>query len=199
VTERVLKRLALHAIRAFETEVKDGIRKGLSADECADALPTTEEDGEKPHAKKQKRSTGRAVGVKQAKIVRQQDRVDPITAKGRSKGYGFVEMHKHSDALRVLRWANCNSVVGPLFEQWYKEELEDLLKVEKLKDQNERNDARIERFKEEFGKGPLFKGGVALIVEFSIENVQVVRRRNAKQDGSSRRQVSDPRNLFYLL
>ena len=30
--------------------------------------------------------------VRQAKIVRQADRVDTLTGKGRSKGYGFLEL-----------------------------------------------------------------------------------------------------------
>jgi nucleolar protein 4 len=180
VTERVLKHLALHAVRAFESEVKEGSRNGLTADELTDPLPTAEEKGEPP-AKRQKRFTGRSTAVKQSKIVRQQDRVDVVTGKGRSRGYGFIEMHKHSDALRVLRWANCNPNVEPLFEQWFKDELEGLLKIEKAKDLNERDDAKIKRIRDDIEKGPVKKGKASLIVEFSIENVQVVQRRNTKQ------------------
>lgn len=185
VTERVLKRLALHAVRAFETEVKEGTRTALTPDELADPPPPSTEpndDDENQSPKKQKRFTGRSTGVKQAKIVRQQDRVDTITGKGRSKGYGFIEMQKHSDALRVLRWANCNSSIGPLLEQWYKEEMEDLLKVEKKKLEKERDDAKMKRMREEIDNGPGKKGKSALIVEFSIENVQVVQRRSKKED-----------------
>lgn len=183
MTERVLKRLALHAVRSFEAEVKEGNRNGLTPDELADppAAPVEGEGEDDRPTKKRKRFTGRATGVKQAKIVRQQDRVDAITGKGRSKGYGFIEMHKYSDALRVLRWANCNPGVGPLFEQWYKEEMEDLLKAEKAKDVKERDDTRIKRIRDEIENGPAKKGKASLIVEFSIENVQVVQRRNAKQ------------------
>ncbi|KAF7760443.1 hypothetical protein Agabi119p4_11119 [Agaricus bisporus var. burnettii] len=181
VTERVLKRLALHAVRAFESEVKEGSRVGLTTDELTEPLPTAEDEGGPP-AKKQKRFTGRSTAVKQTKIVRQQDRVDVITGKGRSKGYGFVEMQKHSDALRVLRWANCNPDIGPLFEQWSKEELEDLLKMEKAKDVKEKDDAKIKRIRHEIENGPAKKGKASLIVEFSIENVQVVQRRNTKQE-----------------
>lgn len=193
VTERVLKRLALHATRAFESEVKEGSRSGLTPDELADPPPVAENEDTTP-MKKHKRFTGRSTGVKQAKIVRQQDRVDAVTGKGRSKGYGFVEMHKHSDALRVLRWANSNPGVGPLFEQWYKEEMEDLLKVEKAKDVKERDDVRIKRIRDEIENGPTKKAKASLIVEFSIENVQVVQRRSAKQVGSKVRAV-DPWGL----
>jgi nucleolar protein 4 len=172
--------LALHAVRAFESEVKEGNRNGLTADEHMDPLPMAE-DGDEPPAKRQRRSTGRSTAVKQSKIVRQQDRVDVITGKGRSKGYGFIEMHKHSDALRVLRWVNCNPNVGPLFEQWFKDELEDLLKREKAKDLKEKDEAKIKRIRDEIENGPAKKGKASLIVEFSIENVQVVQRRNTKQ------------------
>lgn len=184
VTERVLKRLALHAVRAFEAEVKEGKKNGLTPDELVDPPPVAEGDDEEHQAgKKQKRYSGRSTGVKQAKIVRQQDRVDPITGKGRSKGYGFIEMNKHSDALRLLRWANCNSGIGPLLEQWYKEEMGDLLKAEKEKGEKEKDDAKINRMREETENGPAKRGGkVTLIVEFSIENVQVVQRRSKKQD-----------------
>ena len=70
---------------------------------------------------------GRDTGVKQAKIVRQAERVDTLTGKGRSKGYGFIEMHKHVDALRLLRWANNNAKVGTLFDVWWKDELDRLI------------------------------------------------------------------------
>ncbi len=184
MTERVLKRLAQHAVRSFESEAKAGDRIGLTPDELADPPPTEEdkdEDKGDGPTKKHKRFSGRPTGVKQTKIVRQQDRVDAITGKGRSKGYGFIEMHKHSDALRVLRWANRNIAVGPLFEQWYKEEMESLLKAEKAKDEKEREDARIKRVKDEIENGPAKKTKGSLIVEFSIENVQVVKRRGMKQ------------------
>jgi nucleolar protein 4 len=168
-------------VRAFEAEVKEGKRDGLTPDELAD--PPAAEDEELQPTKKGKRFTGRSTGVKQAKIVRQQERVDAITGKGRSKGYGFIEMNKHSDALRVLRWANCNSEIGSLLEQWYKVEMEDLLKVEKAKTEKERDDAKIKRMRDEIENGPAKKGGkVSLIVEFSIENVQVVQRRSKKQE-----------------
>ncbi|PPQ96919.1 hypothetical protein CVT26_005905, partial [Gymnopilus dilepis] len=204
VTERMLKRLVIHAIKAFNKEVKEGSRTGLTADElAADKAPVDvdravdgikEEDDEevdkKGDKKKKKKFTGRDTGVKQTKIVRQAERIDPITLKGRSKGYGFVELHKHSDALRFLRWANNNPAVGPLFEAWWKDEVEALLKAERAKEEGTRDEARMKRLKEELGraeemeemgegKGRKTKG--SLIVEFSIENVQVVQRRSAMQ------------------
>ncbi|GLB42149.1 putative RNA recognition motif containing protein [Lyophyllum shimeji] len=181
VTERLMKRLAIHAVRAFEADVKKGEREALTADELADrSEPQDEEEGaEKKGNEKKQRQKGRATAVKQAKIVRQQERVDSVTGKGRSKGYGFVEMHTHADALRVLRWANNNPAVEPLFEEWWKDELRDLIKVETAKEQ--KDEARLAKLKEELERERGRKGKGTLIVEFSIENIQVVQRRNAKQ------------------
>uniref|UniRef100_A0A0W0FWT2 RRM domain-containing protein n=1 Tax=Moniliophthora roreri TaxID=221103 RepID=A0A0W0FWT2_MONRR len=181
VTDHMLKRLALHSVKTFNKEFKDGERKGLTADELAeiefDAYGSpTKRNGQQPQKK---------TGVKQAKIIRQQERIDPVTGKGRSKGYGFVEMHKHADALRVLRWANNNAAVGPLFEEWWKDELNDLIKREETKGKEERNEDRLKRLQAELDN--LNTGVVTkkvkgtLIVEFSIENVQVVKRRNMQQ------------------
>ena len=39
VTERMLKRLAIHAIRSFKSEVKAGSRAALTEDELAEPLP----------------------------------------------------------------------------------------------------------------------------------------------------------------
>ncbi|THU93518.1 RNA-binding domain-containing protein [Dendrothele bispora CBS 962.96] len=199
VTEHMLKRLALHAVKAFNIEFKHGERTGLTADELTEGTEGDnerkedegngdEDDGEnhsEEESTRNKKGKGkgkkpkRLTGVKQAKIVRQQERVDPLTGKGRSKGYGFVEMHKHADALRVLRWANNNPKVGGLFEEWWKDELKVLLKAEKTKPQKE--EARIKRIQDEIDNGGEKKSKGTLIVEFSIENVQVVQRRNTQQ------------------
>ncbi|KAF5339731.1 hypothetical protein D9611_009117 [Ephemerocybe angulata] len=208
VSERMLKRLAVHAVRAFNKEVKAGEREGLSADEVAerseDGLADIlnqglKEAGENVPAKDDGKKTaakgkGRDTGVKQTKIVRQNERIDPLTAKGRSKGYGFIEMNTHADALRVLRWANNNPAVTPLFRAWYKEELSDYLKREKSKPAEERDEARIKRIKEEVdgsGGGATARGGDkdrgTLIVEFSIENVMVVQRRAQAAAGGAKR------------
>jgi nucleolar protein 4 len=182
VTERLLKRLAIHAVRAFQDDVKAGSRPALSADELAE-IPDDEEKEEVEPKKKmtKKMLLGRRTGVKQTKIVRQAERVDPVTGKGRSKGYGFVEMHKHADALRVLRWANNNPDAGPLFETWWKDELQDLIKAEKAKPDGDRDDARLKRLKDELEKGNGKKSRGTLIVEFSIENITTIQRRNTVQ------------------
>ena len=186
VTERVLKRLAIHSVREFNAEVKNGIREGLSPDELAELAEVDDQDGKDAikaehdvKLKKRKTKGVRLTSVKQAKIVRQADRVDPTTGKGRSRGYGFIEMHTHADALRVLRWANNNTGVGGLFDTWWKEELADLLKQEKSKESQD--EARIKRMKDEMeAQSKPAKG--TLIVEFSIENIQVVKRRTAQKE-----------------
>lgn len=188
----MLKRLASHAVKAFESEVKQDLRQPLTADELA-RFTTSEEssgimDGDvKMDKQKEKKGKfkGRDTGVKQAKIVRQAERVDTLTGKGKSKGYGFIEMHKHADALRLLRWANNNPDVGALFDVWWKDEVESLLKLEKAKPESEKDDARAKRLKEALdnrsaGDGKKKSRG-SLIVEFSIENIQVTQRRNANQ------------------
>ena len=197
----MLKRLASHAVKAFESEVKQDLRQPLTADELARVIAPEEDLGmvvgdgdvvEKTDKRKDKKSgskfKGRDTGVKQAKIVRQAERVDSLTGKGRSKGYGFIEMHKHADSLRLLRWANNNPDIGPLFDSWWKDELENLLKLEKAKPESEKDDARVKRLKEEIDKWTTGDGNNnkkkakgSLIVEFSIENIQVTKRRDASQ------------------
>ncbi|KAG9311398.1 hypothetical protein JVU11DRAFT_8509 [Chiua virens] len=186
VTERVLKRLAVHSVREFNTEAKKGIREGLSPDELAEPAIVHDQDDQvvlkqEPDtvSKKRKVKPARHTGVKQAKIIRQSDRVDPVTGKGRSRGYGFIEMDTHADALRVLRWANNNPHVGILFDKWWKEELADLLKQEEAR--HSRDEARMKRVKDEM-EAPSKPAKGTLIVEFSIENIQVVQRRAAQKE-----------------
>jgi nucleolar protein 4 len=88
-------------------------------------------------------------------------------------------MHRHADALRVLRWANNNPAVHALFDTWWKEELADLYKQETAKDSPD--DAKLKRMKDELDSKSVKLGKGTLIVEFSIENVQVVQRRSAAQ------------------
>lgn len=183
VTERVLKRLAIHSIKAFDAEVKEQLREGLTADELSEpssgsVLGSEQPQDGKSRSKKHSKKFGRPTAVKQAKIVRQQDRVDPVTGKGRSRGYGFVEMDTHADALRVLRWANNNPEVGTLFDKWWREELADLIKAEKSKETSE--EARIKRMKDAI-ETPSKPPNGTLIIEFAIENIQVVQRRSTQQ------------------
>ncbi|KAA1472755.1 hypothetical protein DENSPDRAFT_801527 [Dentipellis sp. KUC8613] len=182
VSERMLKRLAIHSIRAFDSEVRDRTRQPLSEDELAVVSEHKDEEGAEAKPKKGKYKPGRNTGVKQSKIIRQQDRVDSITGKGRSRGYGFLELHTHQDALRVLRWANNNPAVFPLLDEWRKDELKDLIK-EVQKTKGDDSQAKVKRMTDELESiGSKPKG--ALIVEFSIENIQVVQRRATLQKDS---------------
>jgi nucleolar protein 4 len=167
VTERMLKRLAGHAIQIFDEEVISGSRTGLSEEEMTRDEPPP--DGDKT------RNKGKATPrVRQAKIVRQAERVDPLTGKGRSKGYGFLELREHADALRVLRWANNNPEVPSLFAGWLPAEQAD------KKDADPARVKQITEMKSRGGSTTQPKG--SLIVEFSIENAQVVQRRAARQN-----------------
>ncbi|KAG6334847.1 hypothetical protein ID866_4237 [Astraeus odoratus] len=183
VTERVLKHLAIHSIRAFKAEVKEELREGLTPDELTDppegtVLGANQHKDRQPPSRKHSKKFGRPTPVKQAKIVRQQDRVDPVTGKGRSRGYGFIEMHTHADALRVLRWANNNPEVGTLCDEWWRKELADLIKKERAA--LSPDEARINRMKEAM-ESPSKHSTGTLIVEFAIENIQVVQRRSSQQ------------------
>lgn len=195
VSERSLKRLAHHSIREFDNEVKNGDRDGLAEDEIDDDQRTITDElmgdkvalpekptKDKPTKKGGKRGSG---SVKQAKIVRISERVDPFTGKGRSKGYGFIEMERHSDALKVLRWANNNPDVGPLLKSWWAEELKDLFDtLEKKGDKRtEEEKARYKRLKdalEEIKMGVTKASTRTLVVEFSIENMVIVKKREER-------------------
>jgi nucleolar protein 4 len=165
VTERMLKRLATHAIQAFDEEAVSGSGTGLTEEE----MTRDEPDGDKTRKK------GKVIPrVRQAKIVLQADRVDALTGRGRSKGYGFLELREHADALRVLRWANNNPEVPPLFSEWWLAEL-----AEEKKDADSARAKLITEMENRGSSAKQPKG--SLIVEFSIENAQVVRRRAARQ------------------
>lgn len=192
MSERSLKRLALHACKEFEKEVKDHLREGLSPDELSDTAANQERHeieeiataGERnAHGKARSKLTSR---VRQAKIVRLSDRVDPLTGKGRSKGYGFLEMRDHADALRVLRLANNNPDVHPLLREWHQEEIKDLVKaLEKDTKGGDTTKAQLHRakgaLKELESQGDkAMKSKRTLILEFSIENILVIKKRASR-------------------
>ena len=186
VTDRGLKRLAIHAVREFDNEVAAGTREGLSrAEETDETLSPA------LAAKKNKRCE-RPTAVIQSKVVRQSEKSDPLTGQGRSKGYGFLEMRSHKEALKVLRWANNNRDVGALVAEWWQVEMAEILERTKQaleqarkdkKDTVEELEARVKRLESrvaEKGGENGMRGGKTLMIEFSIENVQVVKRRVEK-------------------
>ncbi|PWN30554.1 hypothetical protein BDZ90DRAFT_17291 [Jaminaea rosea] len=191
-TDRMLKRLAIHAIKTFKAEATAGSRPDLDADELADR---TFSPASKP-PKKGERSTS----VVQSKIVKALDRPDPITGApgGRSKGFGFLEMRSFHEALRVLRWANANKDVQKLMAEWHVEELEDLKKKMETELAASPGNADLStRLKRVSGRLDDFKRGGAsavdkaergglLFVEFAIENATVVKQRRDRAEQNRR-------------
>ncbi|CAG8737638.1 15913_t:CDS:2, partial [Acaulospora colombiana] len=202
VSERSLKRLALHAIQQFDKEVEEGDREGLNADELDDNAPIVDSlmggevklpERETKDAKRAKTRRGAPGRVKQAKVIRVADRVDAVTGKGKSKGYGFLELEHHSDALKVLRWANNNPDVNPVFKEWWHEELNDTVSgLEKKPEKTEEDTSRVRRIKDLLSTMEEKEDKVSkrtLIVEFSIENSLVVKKREERggpRPGNSR-------------
>ncbi|WFD25153.1 RNA recognition motif-containing protein [Malassezia nana] len=179
VSDKILKRLALHAVRNFNEEVKSGQRRDLSVDEKEDTATS-------PNVKQSTSGKKRPPPsiVVQSKVVRQNERIDPLTGRGRSRGYGFLEMRSFQHALKVLRWANGNKEVFELLVQWWREELES----EKEKLSSEGSDEAKLRSKRisdalhnlEFGSKSEARG--VLRIEFSIENITTVRKRTLRQE-----------------
>lgn len=105
---------------------------------------------------------GKAKGVvKQAKIVfegREGGKVTEESGAGRSRGYGFIEYYTHRSALMGLRWLNGHLVDGKMDG----------------KSKTTRDEGVQERKKR-------------LIVEFAIENAQVVNRRKEREEKARQR------------
>jgi nucleolar protein 4 len=181
-TESVLKRLANHAVKEFEKDVAGGKRAGLTAGELADIRVEDDKNGNVKRAGKRKKRKELSTIVKQAKVVRQNDGTDPLTGKSKSAGYGFLEMQQHRDALRVLRWVNDQTALGPLLVEWRVKELAQLIEQEKKKPKDKRDDSRLKRMQDEVKNRSTVKrdGHRRVIVEFAVENAQVVMRRRQR-------------------
>lgn len=194
VTDRGLKRLAIHAVRAFDAEVAEGKRAGLERHEEADDTLSAALAG------RTKKRGERQTAVVQAKVVRGTEKPDAATGLGRSRGYGFLELRSHRDALKVLRWANNNADVGPLLWSWWRTELADLKeRAEKQaadKPENEDVKARLKTLRERVSEGDErsgggMRGGKTLMIEFSVENAQVVKRRQERGNAPPKRPAED--------
>jgi len=122
VSERCLKRLARHALDQWRKEVKAGKIAELTEEELEREVTLEQKIPEKKTESKKKKEIKSK--VKQVKILRTAEKIDGSTGLGKSKGYGFLEMESHADALRVLRWANANPVVDRLLREWTCEEIE---------------------------------------------------------------------------
>ncbi|EKG16590.1 hypothetical protein MPH_06171 [Macrophomina phaseolina MS6] len=109
-------------------------------------------DAEMREADKERKKKGKGV-VRQAKIVfenKDGSKVAENSGAGRSRGYGFVEYYNHRHALMGLRWLNGHAIDYKALETQKGKKLS----PEDVKERKKR-----------------------LIVEFAIENAQVVQRR----------------------
>ncbi|KAG8896117.1 RNA recognition motif-containing protein, partial [Tulasnella sp. 403] len=211
VTDRSLKRLALHAIKSFDQEVKEGKLEDISKEEREVDMEIRREREASTSTMKKKKKSGKNVVVKQSKIGRDRTKVDPLDPHGlgRSEGYGFLGMGSHVDALKILRWVNNRHGVAELLRGWWKEELEGYIskaqvstpKGPTIKEEEEeakpsapikqeskksREEAKLQldlwqRALKDMKDESTFTGkNKPLLVEFSIENRVVTRRREAK-------------------
>ncbi|KAF2486860.1 hypothetical protein BDY17DRAFT_321619 [Neohortaea acidophila] len=119
-------------------------------------------------AEKARKKSGKGV-VKQAKVVFEGasgTKVTESSGAGRSRGYGFIEFYTHRCALMGLRWLNGHAIGYQVKEEKKKSKLSQ----DEIQDRKKR-----------------------LIVEFAIENAQVVlRRKDREQKARDRSLAVDP-------
>lgn len=163
ITSKDLKQLAREAVVGFATDLKAGKRQRLSKEELARG------GEEMRQAEQDRRSKAQGI-VKQAKIVfegREGGKVEEKSGAGRSRGYGFIEYHTHRSALMGLRWLNGHQV-----------DYQTLQKVKGGRGKENQKEVLEDRKKR-------------LIVEFAIENAQVVQRRKENEAKSRARGKGD--------
>ncbi|KAJ4351774.1 RNA recognition motif-containing protein [Didymosphaeria variabile] len=151
VTSKDLKALARQAIVGFAADVKEGKRQRLSAEELARGGDAM------LNAEKARKRMGKGI-VKQAKVVFETPAGSKITEEsgaGRSRGYGFIEFYTHRSALMGLRWLNGHAVD-------YKTQATQPKSKKAAKEEHQDKKKR-------------------LIVEFAIENANVVARRSDRE------------------
>lgn len=158
ITSKDLKALAREAVVGFATDVKAGTRRRLSKEEL-------ERGGEAmKEAELARKRAGKGL-VRQAKVVFEAasgTKVGEETGAGRSRGYGFIEYYTHRSALMGLRWLNGHAVGYQAKEAG-----------KKGKGKPSAEDAQDRKKR--------------LIVEFAIENAQVVLRRNEREQKARER------------
>lgn len=139
--EKALKALGRKAVVEFATEVKEKKRQPLTQEEVQRSVHYQDSLGDpnKKHGV-----------VKQAKLIQE---VKGSGKDGRSRGYGFLELKNHRNALMALRWLNAHKVT--------REEIS-------------AGDVPAEEIDQD-------KTGRRLVVEFAIENAQVVKRQKERQ------------------
>ena len=152
VTSKDLKQLARKAVVGFAEDAKTGKRQKLSKAEIARG------GEEMVIAEKIRKKRGKGI-VRQAKVVFETEKGSKVgeeTGAGRSRGYGFIEYYTHRNALMGLRWLNGHAVD-------YK------VKGDAPKSKKAQKEALEDKRKR-------------LIVEFAIENANVVSRRSAAEE-----------------
>lgn len=120
--------------------------------------------GEEMRAAEQARKKSGKGIVRQAKVVFESaggSKVSEDAGAGRSRGYGFIEYYTHRSALMGLRWLNGHAVG---------------YQVQEGKGKQSRDDAQDRKKR--------------LIVEFAIENAQVVMRRKESEQKARARSLA---------
>ncbi|KAK1020138.1 RNA recognition motif-containing protein, partial [Friedmanniomyces endolithicus] len=161
IGSKELKALAREAVVGFATDLKSGLRQRLSREEL-------ERGGEEmKNAELVRKQAGKGI-VRQAKVVFEGgggSKVSEATGAGRSRGYGFIEYYTHRSALMALRWLNGHAVGYRVQEAGGKGgKASGKPSVEDVQDRKKR-----------------------LVVEFAIENPQVVMRRSEKEEKARER------------
>lgn len=151
MTEKALKALARKAVVTFAKEVKEGKRHPLSKEEIVRSTKEKYRFMTEEEIEASKKRDKKSGVVKQSKIIME---VKGSTI-GRSRGYGFVEFRDHKTALMGLRWLNAHEVTPQEILEGLNEEEQNLLSPDNLKKRR-------------------------LVVEFAIENANVMKRRREK-------------------
>jgi nucleolar protein 4 len=161
IDSKALKALAREAVVGFATELKQGKRQRLSHEEL-------ERGGEEMvQADLARKEAGKGI-VKQAKVVFESESGGKVSEKGgagRSRGYGFIEYYTHRSALMGLRWLNGHAVGYSVAQQT--KGVPHGSKAAQLEAQQDKKKR--------------------LIVEFAIENAQVVHRRQDREQKARER------------
>lgn len=166
LNSKALKALGRKAVVQFATEAKEELRQPLSKEELNRSIKFKHESGEfETKTDGPKKSKNSGV-VKQAKVITE---VKGSGEAGRSRGYGFVEFRDHKCALMGLRWLNAHEVTIPEILEGLTDEEKKLAELEGL---NKRK----------------------LIVEFAVENAQVVKRRRDKVFQARNRHLLDSKD-----
>ncbi|KAK9346008.1 hypothetical protein V1522DRAFT_405967 [Lipomyces starkeyi] len=168
MTAPQLKLLARRAVVSFAEEVQAGTRQSLSKEELERSHSYDEERGVKSRKKK--------YGVvKQVKIIVE----DKQAGSGRSRGYGFIEYSSHRLALMGLRWLNAREIGPKDLVQLQQEFAKADSLVVGAQDEEKPKAKHVK-------KGEVIKNSEdfrkrRLVVEFAIENIEVVKRRQARE------------------